>query len=53
MDSKVDEDTLVEFADGTLLPSTSIENISLSVAGVSIPVRAEVVKLDAFEEILD
>jgi hypothetical protein len=47
MHSQVDEETLVEFADGTRVPSTSIENVSLSVAGASHPVRAVVVELDA------
>jgi Retroviral aspartyl protease len=52
MPSQVDEETLVEFADGTRVPSTSIENVSLSVAGVSHPVRAVVVELAAYEVIL-
>jgi gag-polyprotein putative aspartyl protease len=52
MHSKVDEETLVEFADGTRVPSTSIENVSLSVAGVSHPVRAVVVDLATYEVIL-
>ena len=52
MHSQVDEETLVEFADGTRVPSTSIENVSLSVAGVSHPVRAVVVELAAYEVIL-
>jgi hypothetical protein len=45
MYSQVDEETLVEFADGIRVPSTSIENVSLIVAGVSHPVRAVVVEL--------
>jgi hypothetical protein len=52
MHSQVDEETSVEFADGTRVPSTSIENVSLSVAGVSHPVRAVVVELAAYELIL-
>jgi hypothetical protein len=52
MHSKVDEETLVEFADGTRVPLTSIENVSLSVAGVSHPVRAVFVELAACEVIL-
>jgi hypothetical protein len=52
MHSYVDEETLVEFADGTRVPSTSIENFILSVAGVSHPVRAVVVELAAYEVIL-
>jgi hypothetical protein len=52
MHSQVDEETLVEFTDGTRVPSTSIENVSLSVAGVSHPVRAVVVELAAYELIL-
>jgi hypothetical protein len=52
MHSQVDEETLVEFADGTRVPSTSIENFSLRVAGVSHPVRAVVVELAAYEVIL-
>jgi hypothetical protein len=50
--SKVDEKTLVEFADGTRVPSESIENVSLSIAGMSHPVRALVVELSAYEVIL-
>ena len=52
MHSHADEETLVEFADGTRVPSTAIENVSLSVAGVSHPVRAVVVDLAAYEVIL-
>jgi hypothetical protein len=52
MHFQVDEETLVEFADGTRVPSTSIDNVSLSVAGVSHPVRAVVVELAAYEGIL-
>jgi hypothetical protein len=52
MHSQVDEETLIEFADGTRVPSTSIENVSLSVAGVSHPVCAVVVELAAYEVIL-
>jgi hypothetical protein len=52
MHSQVDEETLVEFTEGTRVPSTSIENVSLTVAGVSHPVRAVVVKLAAYEVIL-
>jgi hypothetical protein len=43
MYSQVDEETLLEFADGSRVPSMYIENISLSVVGVSHPVRAVVV----------
>jgi hypothetical protein len=43
---------LVEFADVTRVPSTSIENVSLSAAGVSHPVRAVVLDLAAYEVIL-
>jgi hypothetical protein len=52
MHSHVDEETLVESADGTRVPSTSFENVSLKVAGVSHPVRARVVELAAYEIIL-
>jgi hypothetical protein len=48
----LDEETLVEFADVTRVPSTSIENFSMTVAGVSHPVRAVVVKLSAYDVIL-
>jgi hypothetical protein len=51
MNFKVDE-TLVEFADGTRVPSKSVEIVSQSVAGVSHPVRAVVVELAAYELIL-
>jgi hypothetical protein len=50
--SQMDEDTLVEFADGTRVSSTSIEKVRLNVAGVSHPVRAVVVELAAYEVIL-
>jgi hypothetical protein len=52
MHSPMDEETLVAFADGTRVPSTFIENVSLSGAGVSHPVRAVVVELAAYEVIL-
>jgi hypothetical protein len=52
MHSQVDEETLVEFADDTRVPSTSIENVSLSVAGVSHPVRTVFVELAAYEVVL-
>jgi hypothetical protein len=52
MHSQVDEETLVEFSDGARVPSMSIENVSLSVAGVSHPVRAVFVELAAYEVIL-
>jgi hypothetical protein len=52
MHSQVNEETVVEFADGTRVPSMSTENVSLSVAGVSHPVRAVVVDLAAYEVIL-
>jgi hypothetical protein len=52
MHSEVDEEILVEFADGTRVPSTSIENVRLSVAGVSHRVRAVVVELSVYEVIL-
>jgi hypothetical protein len=45
----VNEDKSVEFANGTRVPSTSFENVSLSVEGVSHPVRAVVVELAAYE----
>jgi hypothetical protein len=43
--SHVDEDILVEFPDGTKVPSAAIENVNLCVAGVAHPVRAMVVEL--------
>jgi hypothetical protein len=52
MHYQVDEEKLVEFADGTRVPSTSIKNVTLSVAGVSHPVRAVVVELAAYGVIL-
>jgi hypothetical protein len=52
MHSQVDEETLVEFADGTRVQTTSIENVSLSFAGVYHPVRAVVVELAVYEVIL-
>jgi hypothetical protein len=52
MHSHVDEETLVEFADGTRVPSTSIENVRRSGAGESHPVCAVVVELAAYEVIL-
>jgi hypothetical protein len=52
MHSQADKETLVEFADDTRVPLTSIENVSLSVAGVSHPVRAVVVESAAYEVIL-
>jgi hypothetical protein len=50
--SHVDEYILVEFPDGTKLPSAAIENFKLCVAGVAHPVRAIVVELDSYEVIL-
>jgi Aspartyl protease len=52
MHFQVDEETLVEFAYGTRVPSTSIKNVRLSVAGMSHSVRAVVVELAAYEAIL-
>jgi Aspartyl protease len=52
MHPRVDEDTLVEFADGTRVPSESIENVSLCVADEFHPFRALVVELAAYEVIL-
>jgi hypothetical protein len=52
MHSQADEEILVEFSDGTRVPSTSIENVSLRVAGVTHPVRAVFVELAAYEVIL-
>jgi hypothetical protein len=53
MHSQADRETLVEFADGTRVPSMSIEHVSLSVAGVSYPFRAVVVELATYEVILE
>ena len=50
--SHVDEDIFVEFPDGTKVPSASIENVNLCVAGISHPVRAIVVELASYEVIL-
>jgi Retroviral aspartyl protease len=50
--SHVDEDILVEFPDGTKVPSAAIENVNLCVAGVAHPVRAIVVELASYEVIL-
>jgi Retroviral aspartyl protease len=50
--SHVDEDILVEFPDGTKVPSAAIENVNLCVAGVAYPVRAIVVELASYEVIL-
>jgi hypothetical protein len=52
MHSQMDEKTLVELADGTRVPSTSIENFSMTVSGVSHTVRAVVVELTGYEVIL-
>jgi hypothetical protein len=52
MHSQVDEEILVEVADGTRVPPTTIDYVSLSVAGVSHPVRAVVVEFAAYEVIL-
>jgi hypothetical protein len=41
--SHVDEEILVEFPNGTKVPSAAIENFNLCVAGVAHPVRAIVV----------
>jgi hypothetical protein len=48
----VDEDILVEFHDGTKVPSAAIENVNLCVAGVAHPVGAIVVELASYEVIL-
>jgi hypothetical protein len=50
--SHVDEDILVEFPDGTKVPSAAIENVILCVAGVAHPVRAVVVEMASYEAIL-
>jgi Retroviral aspartyl protease len=50
--SHVDEDILVEFPDGTKVPSAAIKNVNLCVAGVAHPVRALVVDLASYEVIL-
>jgi hypothetical protein len=50
--SHVDEDILVEFPDGTKVRSAATENFNLCVAGVAHPVRAIVVELASYEEIL-
>jgi hypothetical protein len=50
--SHVDENILVEFPDGTKVPSAAIENFNLCVAGVAHPVRALVVELASYEVIL-
>jgi hypothetical protein len=50
--SHVDEDILVEFPDGTKVPSAAIENVNLCVVGVAHPVRAIVVELASYEVIL-
>jgi Retroviral aspartyl protease len=50
--SHVDEDILVEFPDGTKVPSSAIENVNLCVAGVAHPVREIVVELASYEVIL-
>jgi hypothetical protein len=51
--SHVDEDILVEFSDGTKVPSAAIENVDLCVAGVAHPVRAIVVEFSSYEVILE
>jgi hypothetical protein len=50
--SHVDEDILVEFTDGTKVPSAAIENVNQCVAGVAHPVRAIGVELASYEVIL-
>jgi hypothetical protein len=50
--SHVYEDILVEFPDGTKVPSAAIENVNLCVAGGAHPVRAIVVELASYEVIL-
>jgi hypothetical protein len=42
----------VEFPEGTKVPSATIENVNLSVAGVAHPVRAIVLELASYEVIL-
>jgi hypothetical protein len=49
MHFQVDKEKLAEFADGTRVPSTSIENVILSVAGVCPPDGALVVELAPYE----
>jgi hypothetical protein len=51
--SHVDEDILVEFPDGTKVPSAAIEYFNLCVAGVAHPVRAIVVELASNEVIVE
>jgi Retroviral aspartyl protease len=50
--SHVDEDILVEFPDGTKVPSAVIENVNLCVADVAHPVRAIAVELASYEVVL-
>jgi hypothetical protein len=49
MHSQVDEEKLLEFADGTRVPSATIKSVSLSFAGVSHPVRTLFVWMAAYE----
>jgi hypothetical protein len=51
--SHVDENILVEFPDGTKVPSAAIENVNLCVAGVAHPVRTIFVELASYEVILE
>jgi hypothetical protein len=46
------DEILVEFPDGTKVPSAAIENVNLCVAGVTHPVCAILVELDSYEVIL-
>jgi Retroviral aspartyl protease len=50
--SHVDEEILVEFPDGTKIPSAAIENVNLCVAGVAHPVRTIVLELASYEVLL-
>ena len=52
IESKPDEQNLVEFADGTQVPAACAEGIQLSVAGIAHPVRATIVELASYEVIL-
>jgi Retroviral aspartyl protease len=50
--SHVDEDIIVEFPEGTKVPSAAIENVNLCVAGVAHSVCAIVVEFSSYEVIL-
>jgi hypothetical protein len=52
IESKPDEQNIVEFADGTQVPAACAEGIRLSVAGIAHPVRATIVELASYEVIL-